>query len=153
MGSSKPLFSCVSSAKIYLDKKYPSSVIPVDKKTTDNSVNAILDTNKNPNCESDYDNSVGNMVACIASFILMIEPKNRTLKIENTKVALLIDSGSVCSILNESLATEVINISSLAQWHTTPPSKELKTFAKEPIPVIGMMLTPVESNDWRIENA
>ena len=71
----------------------------------------------------------------------------------NTKVALLDDSGSVYSILNESLATEVINNSTLPQWLTTAPAQELKTFANESIPVIGTMQATIENNGWRIEDA
>ena len=93
------------------------------------------------------------MVASIASTTAEIEPKNTALQIGNKKVGLLIDSGSVCSILNESLATEIIKNSTIAQWLTTLPAQELKTFANEPIPIIGMMQTPVESNEWRIEDA
>ena len=55
----------------------------------------------------------------------------------------------MCSILNESLATEIINNSTLA----TAPAQEIKAIANEPIPIIQMMQTPVESNGWRIEDA
>ena len=92
------------------------------------------------------------MVASIASTTLKIEPKNTILQIGNTKVGLLIDFGSVCSILSESTATEFINNSRLAQWLTTVPSHELKNFINEPKPIIGMMQTPVEINGWRIED-
>ena len=91
------------------------------------------------------------MVASIASNAIQIEPKNTTLQIENSKVGLLIDSGSVCSILNESLSTEVVNNSTLARWLTTAPVQALKNFAIEPIPVIAKMQAPLESNGWRIE--
>ena len=84
---------------------------------------------------------------------MQIEPKNTILQIVNTKVGLLIDCESVCSILNESLATEVINNSTLARQLTTVLAQELKSFANEPIPIIGMMQTPVESNGWRFEDA
>ena len=93
------------------------------------------------------------MVASIASNTLQIEAKNTTEPNGNTKVGLLIASRSVGSNLNESLATEVINSSSVARWLTTAPSTELKTFANEPISVISMMQTPVESNVWRIQDA
>ena len=86
------------------------------------------------------------MVASIASNTIQIKPKNTTLQIGNTKAGLLIDPDSVCSILNESLATEVVNNSTLARWLTTALAQELKTFANEPIPVIGMMQAPIESN-------
>ena len=94
------------------------------------------------------------MVASIANTTVQIEPKNTILQIGNTQVALLIDSGSVCSILNESLAVKVINNSTPARWVTTAPAQEqLLTFANAPIPVIGMMQTPEEKNGWRIEDA
>ena len=93
------------------------------------------------------------MVASIASTTVQIEPKNTILQIGNTRVGLLIDSGSVCSILNESLANEVINNSPPARLLTTVPAQELKTFAKEHILIIGMMQTLAESNGWRIEDA
>ena len=76
-----------------------------------------------------------------------------TLQIENTKVVLLIDSESICSILGKSLATAIFSDSFLAQWLTTKTAKYLKTFANMPIPVIGMMQTPVASTGGRIEDA
>ena len=93
------------------------------------------------------------MVASIASYTVQIEPKNTILQIGNNKVGLLIDSRIVCSILNESLATVVISNYTLARLLTTAPAQELKTFANETIPVIGMMKAPIESNGWRIEDA
>ena len=93
------------------------------------------------------------MVASIVSNTIQIEPKNTTLQIGNTKAGLLIDSRSICSILNESLAMEVISNSTLARWLTTAPAQELKTFANEPIPVIGMMQAPIENDGWRIDDA
>ena len=93
------------------------------------------------------------MVASIASNTIQINPKNKDLQIGNTKVGLLIDSGSVCRVLNESLATEVVNNSTLARRRTTAPAQDLKTFANEPIPVIGMMQALIESNGCQIEDA
>ena len=106
-----------------------------------------------PKCLSDYDSSDDNIVASIASNTIQIEPKNTTLQIGKTQVGLLIDSGSPCSISNESIATEVVNITTLARWLTPTPAQELKNFANEPIPVIGMMQAPIESNGWWIEDA
>ena len=59
----------------------------------------------------------------------------------------------MCSVLNESLSTEVVNNSTLGRWLTTAPAEEVKTFANEPIPVIGMMQAPIESNGWQIRDA
>ena len=72
-------------------------------------IRTTQDINNNPQFGSDYDSSDDNMAASIASTTVQIEPKNSFLQIRNMKVGLLIDSGTVCSILNESLATEVIN--------------------------------------------
>ena len=116
-------------------------------------MNAIQNTDYNPQCESDYDSSVDNMVASIASNSIQIEPKNTTLQIENTQVGLLVDSGSVCSILNESLALEIVDNSTLAHWMMLAPTQELKTFANEPINVMGMIQAPIASNGWRIKDA
>ena len=96
----------------------------IEETTTEQFVNAIQNTNYNPKCESDYDNSDDNMVASIASNTIQIEPKNKILQIGNTKVGFLIDSGSVCSILNESQATEVFINSTHARWLTTAPAKK-----------------------------
>ena len=130
-----------------------SNVNSIEETTTEQSVKAIQKTNYNPRCESDYDSSYDNMVASIASTTVQIEHKNAILQIGITKVGLLIESGSVCSILNESLATEVISNSTLAQWLTKTPPQELKTFANEPIPVMGIMQAPAESKGSRIEDA
>ena len=110
--------------------------------------------NYHPKCTSDYESSDDNMVASIASTTLQIEPKNWTVKIGNNKVGLVVDPGSVCSILNKSLATEIIiNNSSLAGWLSTAPEKTLKHLPMRKIPVIGKMQTPVACNGCRIEDA
>ena len=102
----------------------------IDENKTDNFVNDIQNINYNPEIESEYDSSDDKMVASLASNTLQIEPKNRTLQIGKTKVGLLIDSGCVFSILNESFSTETINNAYPARWLTTALSKDLRTFAK-----------------------
>ena len=128
-------------------------VNPIEESTTDQSVNAIQNADYNPQCESDYDSSYDNKVASINSNTIQIEPNDTSLLIRNTQVGLLIDNGSVCCFLKESLATAVVNNSTHARWLTTATAQELKTFANEPIPVIGMMQAPIESNGWWIEDA
>ena len=93
------------------------------------------------------------MVASIASNSIQIESKNTTLQIGNTQVGLLTDSGSVCSILNESLAKEIVDNSTLARWLMTATAQELKTFSNEPINVMGTIQAPIASNGWRLEDA
>ena len=89
------------------------NVNSIEENTTEQSVNAIKNKNYNPQCGSDYDSSDNNMVTSIAITTVQIEPNHTILQIGNTKVGLLIDSGSMCSILNESPATETIINSTL----------------------------------------
>ena len=135
------------------NKPNRSNVNSVEETTTDQTVNAIQNMNYNPQCESDYDSSDDNMVASIASTAIQIEPKNTILQIGNNHVGLLIDSGGVCSILPKSLASEIVENSSLARWLMIAPPQELKTFSNEPINVIGMIQAPIASNGWRLEEA
>ena len=128
------------------NKPNRSNVNSVEETTTDQTVNAIQNMNYNPQCKSDYDSSDDNMVASIASTAIQIEPKNTILQVVNNHVGLLIDSGSVCSILPESLASEIVENSPLAQWLMIAPPQELKTFSNEPINVIGMIQAPIASN-------
>ena len=53
--------------------------------------------------------------------------------------------------MNESLALEIVDNSTLAQWMMTAPTQKLKTFANEPINVMGMIQAPIASNGWRID--
>ena len=135
------------------NKSTPLNINSIEETTIDQSVNAIQKTDYNPQCESDYDSADDNIVASIACNSIQIEPKNTTLKIGNTHVGLLIDSGSVRSILNESLASEIVDKSTLAHWMMTAPTQEPKTFANEPINVMGMIQAPIASNGWRFEDA
>ena len=128
------------------NKSSRSTVNSVEETTIDQTVNAIQNMNYNPQCESDYDSSDDNMVASIASNAIQIEPKNTILQIGNTHVGLLIDSGSVCSILPKSLASEIVESSPLARLLMIAPPQELKTFSNEPINVIGMIQAPIASN-------
>ena len=135
------------------NKPIRSNVNSVEETSTDQTVNAIQNMNNNPQCESDYDSSDDNMVASIASNAIQIEPKNTILQIGNTQVGLLIDSGSVCSILAKTLASKLVENSPLARWLMTAPPQELKTFSNEPINVTGMIQAPTASNEWRLEEA
>ena len=135
------------------NKPTRSNVNSVEDTSTDQTVNAIQNMDYNPQCESDYDSSDDNIVASIASNSIKIEPKNTRLQIGNTQVGLLIDSGSVCSILTEYLAAEIADNSPLARWLMTAPPQELKTFANEPINVEGMIQAPIASKAWRTEDA
>ena len=135
------------------NKSTRSNVNSVEETTTDQTVNAIQNMNYNSQGKSDYNSSDDNMVASIASNAIQMEPKNTILQIGNNHVGVFIDSGSVCSILPESLASEVVENSPLARWLMIAPPQELKTFSNEPINVTGVIQAPIASNGWRLEEA
>ena len=135
------------------NKPIRSNVNSVEETSTDQTVNAIQNMNYNPQCESNYDSSDDNKVASIASNAIQIEPRNTILQTVKTQVGILIDSGSVCSILPESPASEIVENSPLARWLMIAPPQELKTFSNEPINVTGMIQAPIASNGWRLEEA
>ena len=88
--------------------------------------------------ESDYSSGEeDNTVAMIETAVEKVEPLNMPLKNGNVNTALLVDSGSACSILNHSIASQVVHSSPPAFWvnETTPP--QLRTFSNEPIQVGG----------------
>ena len=76
------------------------------------------------------------------------EPLNMPLKIGNVNTTLLVDSGSACSILNHSLALQVVQSSPRAFWihESTPP--QLRNFSNEPLQVEGKIQAPVTSKGW-----
>ena len=59
--------------------------------------------------ESDYSSGEDNTVALIENDITKIEPLIMPIKIGNISNTLLVDSGSACSILNRSLALQVVH--------------------------------------------
>ena len=74
--------------------------------------------------ESDYSSGEeDNTVAMIETAVEKVEPLNMPLKIGNVNTTLLVDSGSACSILNHSLASQVVQSSPRAFWihESTPP--------------------------------
>ena len=82
--------------------------------TSENSVSAIATHDYNIECKYVYESSDDNMVVSIESKPLQNEPRNATLQLGNAKMVLLLDSGGVCSIVNESPATKILRNSSLA---------------------------------------
>ena len=104
--------------------------------------------------ESDYSSGEeDNTVAMIETAVEKVEPLNMPLKIGNVNTTLLVDSGSACSILNRSLASQVIKSSPRAFWihESTPP--HLRTFSNEPIQVEGKIQAPVTSEGWACDTA
>ena len=96
--------------------------------------------------KSDYSSGEDNTVALIENDIAKIEPLNILIKIGNILTTLLVDSGSSCSILNRSLAIQVVKSSPHAVWIHEKVSPQLRTFSNEPIHIKGKIQTPITSN-------
>ena len=104
--------------------------------------------------ESDYSSGEeDNTVAKIETAVEKVEPLNMPLKIGNVNTTLLVDSGSACSILNHSLALQVVQSSLRAFWihESTPP--QLRNFSNEPIQVEGKIQAPVTSKGWACDTS
>ena len=89
----------------------------------------IYDTNY----YSDYDDYDDNCVATISinRDTREVEPVNLDLCIGNTKTKALMDSGSVCTIINKSLATNVVTGCKESFWVQSPEMHDLKTFSND----------------------
>ena len=103
--------------------------------------------------ESDYSSGEDNTVAVIDNAVEKVEPLNMPMKIGNINTTLLVDSGSACSILNRSLASQVVQSSPRAFWISEKVSPQLLTFSKEPIQVEGKIQSPITSKGWTYDSA
>ena len=75
-----------------------------------------------------------------------------SLTIGNTNCDLLFDSGSGSTIINMSLAKEIMFNCVQSQWSEKKPL-ELKSFSNDIVQPLGTLKTPVKSNDWNIQKA
>ena len=104
--------------------------------------------------DSDYSSGEeDNTVAMIDTAVEKVEPLNMPLKIGNINTTLLVDSGSACSILSRSLASQVVQSSPRAFWiaETVPP--QLRTFSNQPIQVKEKIQAPITSKGWACDSA
>ena len=72
--------------------------------------------------------------------------------IGNTDCDSLLDSGSGCTIINMSLAKEIMYNCLQSQWSEKEPL-ELKSFSNDIVKTLGLLKTPVRCNDWKIQKA
>ena len=109
--------------------------------------------NYNAQINSDYDSSDDNYVATVENTSsLNLTLKNLTLTIGNTNCDLLLNSGSGCTIINMSLAREIMFNCAQSQWSEKRPL-ELKSFSNDIVQPLGTLKTPVKCNDWSIQKA
>ena len=102
------------------------------------------------NYDSDYDDYDGNYVAAISinSDTREVEPVNLDVCIGNTKTKALVDLGSVCTIINESLATTVVSECKESYSVQSPEMHDLKIFSNDLIKIIGVIKISIKCNDW-----
>ena len=75
-----------------------------------------------------------------------------TITIGYTDCHLLLDSGSCCTIINMSLAREIMYNCAQSQWSEKKPL-ELKPFSNDIVKNLGFLITPFWGNDWKIQKA
>ena len=102
------------------------------------------------NHDSDYDDFDANCVAAISIQINVreVEPVNLEICVGNTKTKALVDSGSVFTIVNKSLADTVVSECNESYWVQSPKIHDLKTFSNDIIKIVGVINTSIECNDW-----
>ena len=143
-------------AKVCRKPKNPNSypkprprVNNVEKDDQAEDVNQIS-IDFDPDLESNYSSDEDNCVAAVSSteFTTSVEAINLPVTIGNTATNVLVDSGSVCTIVNESLATSIVSQDSNSKWIREANPKQLKTFSNEPIHTLGILQTSIQSNNW-----
>ena len=102
------------------------------------------------NYDSDYDDYDDNCVATISinNNTRELEPVNLHICIRNTSTKALVDSGSVCTIINKSLATTVVSDCKDSFWVQSPEMHELKIFSNDLIKTLGVIRDSIKCNDW-----
>ena len=114
-----------------------------DDQTEDvNQISADFD----PDLESNYSSGEDNCVASVSSadFTTSVETVNLPVVFGNTATNVLVDSGSVCTIINESLADSSISQDPNSKWIREANPKQLKTFSNEPIQTLGILQTSIQ---------
>ena len=103
-----------------------------------------------PDFESNYSSDENNCVASVSSadFTTSVEAVNLPVVLGNTATNVLLDSGSVYTIINESLADSIISQDPNLKRIREANTKQLKTFSNEPIQTLGILQTSIQSNNW-----
>ena len=102
------------------------------------------------NYDSDFDDYNDNCVAAISikTDTREVEPVNLFICVGNTCTKALVDSGSVCTIVNKSLADTVVSECRESYWVQSPEIHDLKTFSNDIIKIVGVINTSIKCNDW-----
>ena len=95
------------------------------------------------NYDSDYDEIVDNCVAIISDsdIIREVEPFHVDIRIGNAETKALVDSGSICTIINRRPANAVVLNCQEGFWVRSPEMFELKYYSNELIKLVGVYNT------------
>ena len=117
-----------------------------------NSINRLLQQQSiyDANYDSDYDDYDDNCVAAISiqNDVREVKPVNLEICVGNKKTKALVDSGSVCTIVNKCLADTVESECNESYWVQSPEIHDLKTFSNDIIKIVGVIDTSIKCNDW-----
>ena len=121
----------------------------VEKDDQAEDINQIL-ADFDRDLESTNSSDEENCVAAVSStdFATSVEAINLPVVLGNTATNVLVDSGSVCTIIKESLANSIVSQDSNSKWIRSADPKQLKTFSNEPIHTLGILHTSIQSNNW-----
>ena len=134
-------------AKVCRKPKDPSSypkprprVNNVEKEDHTDIVNQISE-DFNPDSESNYSSDEDNCVASVSSTdsTTSIEAVNLPVVLGNTATNVLVDPGSVCTIINETLANSIFSQDSNSKWIREAVPKQLKSFSNELIQTLVIL--------------
>ena len=143
-------------AKVCRKPKDPNSY-PKPKPRVNNveKDDQIEDVNKisadfDPDLESNYSSDEDNCVASISSAdsTNSVEAINLPVVFGNTATNVLVDSNSLCTLINESLVHSIISQDLNLKWIREVNPKQLKTFSNEPIQTRSILQTSIRSNNW-----
>ena len=117
-----------------------------------NNINRLLQQQSiyDVNCDSDYNDYYNKCVAAISiqNNAREVEPVNLDICVGNTKTKALVDSGSVCTIVNKSLADIKVSGCKESYWVQSPEIHDLKIFSNDIIKIVGVINTSIKCYDW-----
>ena len=122
--------------------------------SVDHQVNDISDQIANQNIYHADCDSVRTEDNCVSvtSNNLHLRKHGRLNQYGSIETKLLIESGSVHTIIYKSLANPVVGGHEHSFWTTTTDKKDLKTCSNNIIKTVNTIITTVNCNDWKAEN-
>ena len=118
-----------------------------DDQTDDvNQISAYYDPDLESNHSWDEDNCVASVSS--ADSKTSIESINLPVVFGITATIVSVDSRSVCTIINGTLANSIVSQDSNSKWTRDAAPKQLKAFSNELIQKLGILETSIRSNNW-----